>query len=96
MKCMLNDTEVFNLSETQTKLLYHVMASEKVEPHVQELLKWAVGKYLHECAVQLFREWKPKLAQEGVESIPLADEKLAELIFNHKDYAPSLNKTESS
>jgi len=87
MKCMINDMEVFDLNPTQVNILAHVIPYNEVEDHLKGLIHYIVGQKLRECAGKLFEEWKPKLAKEGVTTVPLMDIDLAKEIFERPDYA---------
>lgn len=86
MKCTLNGVEIFELNPTQINLLGHLVPAHQVEDHIKGLLHYIIGQKLRESAGKLFEEWKPKLAKEGIEQVPLMDIDLAKMIFEHPDY----------
>jgi hypothetical protein len=83
---MLDDMEVFELNPTQVNVLSHLVPRAELEDHIKGLIQYIVGQKLRECAGKLFEEWKPKLAKEGVEQVPLMDIDLAKMIFDRPDY----------
>lgn len=86
MKCNLNGKDIFELTQTQLKLLEHVLPAEQIEDHIKGLVHYVIGQKLRESASKLFEEWKPRLAAEGVVQVPLMDIDLAQLIFDRADY----------
>jgi len=88
MKCTLNGNDIFDLSQTQLSILKHTLPADLLEEHIKGLIHYIIGQKLRESAGKLFEEWKPKLAKEGVTSVPLMDIDLAQMIFDRPDYVP--------
>lgn len=86
MKFSVNDKVVFELSETQVKVIQDNVFSEKFEKTMGERVKWVIERKFLDSLKHLKEEWIPKLKQAGVEAIPLDDEKFAELVFSQKEY----------
>ena len=86
MKCFIDDMEIFDLNETQVNILSHDIPRHQVEDTLKGLIHYIVGQKLRECAGKLFEEWKPKLAKEGVDLVPLLDIDFAKMIFERPDY----------
>lgn len=86
MKFLVNDKVVFELSETQVKVIQDNVFSEEFEKIMGERVKWVIERKFLDSLKHLKDEWVPKLKQAGAESIPLDDEKFAELVFSQKDY----------
>lgn len=89
MKCTLNDKDIFELNQTQLSLLKHTLPNDLLEEHIKGLIHYVIGQKLRESAGKLFEEWKPKLAKEGVTTVPIMDIELAQMIFDRPDYVPA-------
>jgi len=86
MKFLINDKVVFELSEIQVKVIKDNVFSEEFEKSMADRIGWLIGKKYEDSLKNLKDEWIPKLKESGVESVPLNDEKFAELVFSQKDY----------
>lgn len=86
MKCYIDNMEVFELNQTQVNILAHLVPRHQLEDHLKGLIHYIIGQKLRECAAKLFEEWKPKLAKEGLELVPLMDIDFAKMIFERPDY----------
>ena len=86
MKFKIDDKDIFELTDTQKKVLrdeiYDELFDEDMEHRIQQLI---MMKYTT-CFNKLKTDWLPKLKAKGVKMIPTADDELAELIFSQKDY----------
>lgn len=86
MKCYIDGIEIFELNDTQVNILSHVIPRHQLEETLKGLIHYIIGQKMRECAGKLFEEWKPKLAKEGVELVPLMDIDFAKMIFERPDY----------
>lgn len=86
MKFSVNDKVVFELSDIQEKVLKDNIFSEELEKTMGERVKWVIEKKYEASFKHLKDEWMHKLYKSGVESVPLNDEKFAELVFSQPDY----------
>ena len=86
MKIKVDDRELFALSETQKKVLQHDIPAEIFEEDMKRRLQWVLTHKYEQCMARLKKEWEPKLAENGVASIPTNPDALAELIFRQPNY----------
>lgn len=94
MKIQVNGQEIFELSETQKKVIQNDIPSEIFEEDIKRRLRWVImdEKY-QKCFKRLKDEWTSpdadgmsKLERNGVSSIPTNTDALAELIFAQPNY----------
>ncbi len=86
MKVSVNDKELFSLSETQKKVICHDIPMELLDDDLKRRLKYILTHKYERCFERLKKEWEPKLAAAGVESIPTNKDAFAELVFSQPDY----------
>jgi len=86
MKFSIDGKEIFSLSETQKKVLKHVLHTESFDEDIARRVRYIIESKYKSCMQQLKASWIPKLKGNNVNSIPLDDEKLAELIFEQPGY----------
>lgn len=86
MKCYIDNMEIFELNDTQVNILSHLIPRHQLEDVIKGWVHQVVGQKIRECAGKLFEEFKPKMAKEGVEFVPLMDIDLAKMIFERPDY----------
>lgn len=58
----------------------------KETKYLEERMKWIISHKLERCMERLRAEWMPILASEGLSTVPVNDDELAELIFARLDY----------
>lgn len=87
MKISVDDKEVFQLSETQKKVIMNDINEDIFEEDMKRRLKYIIMHKYEECFKRLKSEWEPKLKSAGVSSIPLDDLAFAELVFSRPEYA---------
>lgn len=56
------------------------------DEYIKKRIHWVVNEVYSECYKRLKAKWEPKLAKAGVESIPVDEDKFAELVFAQPDY----------
>ena len=86
MKFFIDDTLVYEISNTQKKIIKHVVFNETFNETIKNKIEFIVNDLLKFCLKDLKGEWITRLKENKVESIPLDDEKLAELIFSQPGY----------
>jgi len=86
MKISVDDKELYSLSETQKKVICNDIPDEVMESDMKRRLDWVLKHKYDQCFKRLKKEWEPKLKERGLKSIPLEDEKFAQLVFKQKDY----------
>jgi len=86
MKVKVNDKEIFELSETQKRVIMNDIPSDEFEDDMCRRLKYILEHKYEQCAKRLKSEWEPKLRAAGVASIPLDPEAFAEAVFARPEY----------
>lgn len=86
MKISVNDEHLFTLSETQKKVMQHVVHSEIFEDDMKRRLHWVLTHAYEVWFKQFKEEWESKLAERGIKMIPTDQEEFAELVFSQPDY----------
>lgn len=86
MKISVDNTELFQLSETQKKVIKNDIPSDIFDEDMKRRLKYILMQKYEECFKRLKSEWEPKLKEIGVQSIPLDEAAFAELVFSLPEY----------
>jgi hypothetical protein len=86
MKIYIDDECVLHLNETQLKTFATEINIDSLKKDLKRRVKWILQHKYDRIFERFKKEWEPKLAQSGIESIPLDKDKFAELVFNHPDY----------
>ena len=92
MKFLVDDKEVFSLTETQKKVIGNDIDSDKLDQDLQGRVKYIIEHKYKQCLGRLKKEWLEdkgngsKLARNGVTSVPTDDIALAEVIFAQPNY----------
>lgn len=85
MKIKVDEQELFELSETQKKVIRNDIPDEVFEDDMKRRLHYILMHKYERCLERLKAEWLPKL-KERIEAIPTNEDSLAELIFTQSDY----------
>jgi hypothetical protein len=86
MKISVDGQKIFELTETQKKVIQNDIPTAQFEEDMKRRLHWIlVGEKYTKCMARLKAVWMETLAQR-YESIPTNDDALAELIFAQPDY----------
>lgn len=85
MKIQINGKQVFELNETQKKVIQNDIPSEIFESDMERRAKWVIEHKYERCFKRLKDEWEPKL-KDRVQSFPAKDDAFAELVFSQSDY----------
>lgn len=86
MKISVNDKEILNLTETQKQVIKNEVSEDIFDADMERRLKWILMHKYERCFERLKREWEPKLAAKGVESIPTNADAFAQLVFSQPEY----------
>lgn len=85
MKIKVDDKKIFELSETQKKVIQNDISSEIFEADCARRVSYILQHKYERCMERLEKEWAPKL-RERVASVPTNRDELADLIFSQPDY----------
>jgi hypothetical protein len=86
MKISVNDIELFSLSETQKKIMQHIVSSDIFEEDMKRRLKWVLMHAYENWFEMLKKEWDPKLIELGIRAVPTDPEEYAQLVFAQPNY----------
>ena len=86
MKISVNDTELFTLSETQKNVIKNDINEDIFDADMKRRVQYILNHKYERCFERLKKEWEPKLASKGVESIPTNKDAFAELVFAQAEY----------
>lgn len=86
MKISVNDQVIFELNDTQKKVIMNEIPEEIFDADMKRRLEWVLMHKYEQCYKELKSQWEPKLAARGVEAIPTNKDAFAELIFAQEDY----------
>lgn len=89
MKIKIDNDVIYELSETMKNIIKNDIEGEIFEEDMKRRVHWVLSHKYEQCMKRLRNEWEQKL-KDRYESLPSADEALAELIFSQPDYK---NKT---
>lgn len=85
MKISVNDIKLYELNETQKKVICNDIASSLFDEDMKRRLKWVLMHKYEQCFKKLHEEWMPILAQR-MDSVPTDKDKFAQLVFSQPDY----------
>lgn len=86
MKISVDGAEVFELSETQKKVIKHEIPAPIFEADMKRRLHWVLNQKYEQCFNRFRNEWEKKLIAEGVKSLPTDRDEFAKLVFAHPEY----------
>lgn len=86
MKISVNDQELYNLSDTQKKVIMYDIPSDIFDADMKRRLQWILMHKYEECFKHLKSEWDTKLAANGVQMIPTDPDAYAQLVFSQPNY----------
>lgn len=85
MKVIVDGHEILELSEIKKKVIKNDIKRDEFDADMKRRLVYILEHKYERCLGRLKDEWIPKL-KGRVDSIPLDDDKLAELIMSQPDY----------
>ena len=90
MKIVVDDVPLFEINETQKKVMANDIHKDILHEDILRRLQWVIAHKYQECFKRLKNEWDPKLKTNGVKSVPTDEDGYANLVFsqwNYKDKA---------
>ena len=93
MKIKVNDEEIFELSETQKKVICYNINEDEFEEDMKQRLEYIITHKYERCLDRLKNEWVPKLSGR-FDMIPTKPEELCNLIFSQHDYCSRKKRDE--
>lgn len=86
MLIKVNDEQLFEVTDNMKKVLKHNIYEDKLDIAIKTALFEIIEHKYKRCFERLKKEWEPKLAARGVESIPTDPDAFAQLVFSQPDY----------
>jgi len=85
MKVNVDGEELFELSETQKKVIANDIPDEILDSDLKRRLQGILMHKYERCFERLKKEWEPKLSKR-MPSIPTDPEAFAQLVFSQPEY----------
>lgn len=86
MKIQVNNIDLFELNETQKKVLCNDISSDIFDADMKRRLEYILMHKYERCFDRLKKEWEPKLAANGLKAIPTDRDEFAQLVFAQPNY----------
>lgn len=86
MKFTVDGVDLFELTETQKKVIKNEIISDAFEEDMKRRIQYIIMHKYEQCFKRLKNEWDTKLEAAGIESIPTNKDAYAELIFKQANY----------
>lgn len=86
MKISVDGQDLFELTETQCKVIQNDVHRQIFEDDMKRRLQWILTHKYEQCFKALKKEWDPKLKAAGVAMIPLDEDAYAQLVFAQTSY----------
>jgi hypothetical protein len=86
MKIKVNNEDLFELSETQKKVIKNDIHEDEFEDDMKRRLKYILTHKYDECFKRLKAEWETKLVAKGVAQLPTNKDDFANLVFSQPEY----------
>jgi len=86
MKISVDGQELFELTAIQKQVIANDIQDELFDEDMKRRLYYILTHKYERCYERLQKEWLPKLAANGVKSIPMDRDELAALIFAQPEY----------
>ncbi len=86
MRILVDDVLLFELSETQKKVICDNVNEDIFDEDMKRRLQYILMHKYEECMKELRKKWSPVLVEEGALSITTDNDEFAQLIFDRPDY----------
>lgn len=86
MEIKIDDQVILKFSDTQVKILKHDISEDILYDDFERRIKYILSQKYIEIVKRLRKDWEQKFRAQGMDSIPLDDEKFCELVFQSKEY----------
>lgn len=95
MKISVDGKDLYELSETQKKVIKNDIHEDIFDSDMCRRLHWVLNHKYEQCMKRLEEQWKQKLC-DRCDAVPTNPDKLAELIFMQPDYKCRKQRDEES
>lgn len=86
MKISVDGVEILTLSELQKNVIKNDILDDIFDADMKRRITYILLHKYERCFGRLKEEWEPKLKEAGLESVPLDNDKFAELVFKQPNY----------
>lgn len=86
MKIFVNDECVYELNDTQLKVLADEINKDVLEADIKRRVSWVIKHKYERCFERIKKQYEPFLAAHGHNMVPTHPDALAELIFTLPEY----------
>jgi len=92
MKIKVDNVDLFELTETQKKVIKNEIHADIFDEDMKRRLNWVLMHKYQNCFKKLKSEWDDKLVQNGVRMIPTDPDEYAQLVFSQPNYKDKKNR----
>lgn len=85
MKIQVDGKDVFELTETKSKVMKNDIPDENFKEDIERRARYVIQHKYERCFQRLKKEWEPKLAKT-TKLLPTDNDAFAELVFSQADY----------
>lgn len=96
MKVQVDGVDVFELSETQKKVLRSEIADDIFDADMKRRLHWVLMHKYENTFARFRRDWEAILIAEGATSLPTDKDEFANLVFANKNYKSRQQKEQDN
>ena len=96
MKISVDGKDLFEITETQKKVIRNEIPEDIFDQDMKRRLEWVLTHKYERCFDRLKKEWDEKLIQNGVKSVPTDKDEYAELVFSQPNYKNRSQRTVES
>jgi len=86
MEIKIDDQVIVKFNETQMKIFKHDISEDILYEDLARRIAYILSEKYKEIVKRLRKEWEQKFKAQGIDSIPLDDEKFCELVFANNQY----------
>jgi len=86
MKISVNDELLFELTTIQKQVIMNDIDENIFDEDMKRRLFYIINHKYEQCFKKLKAEWEPKLAANGIKSIPTDKDEFAALVFTQSNY----------
>jgi len=86
MKISVDDQQLFELSETQKRVIQNDINIDEFDEDMKRRLQYILMNKYEQCFKRLKSEWEPRLIAEGATTLPTSEESFASIVFAHPEY----------
>jgi len=95
MEIKIDKKIILKFNETQMKIFQHDISEDVLYEDIERRINYILMTKYTEILKRLRKEWEQKFKDQGMEFIPLNDEKFCELVFASEGYEDKKTRLET-